>query len=330
MITAYEPSTSGISGQATATEPGGPECKASRPDRPRAGREHSWPIPAEIDYVYHAAFSLPRIEEKLFCTKIEVPKWRDPPEGLEDIRPRPRGTARLSGKDEAAMFLRYNYCRYMLSKLIAARRRRSSKVRRQEITGWRERAMEARSVLVRANMALVVSMAKRAQVGSVEFPELVSEGNMALLRCVDKFDVSRGFKFSTYACRAILKSFSRLAERTERYRRRFPVEYDPALERGDNCRRKRRVRHESDVDAVRQILVRNRASLSDMERTIVIERFAIGSREKGKTFDEIGKMVGLTKERVRQIQKSALTKLRSAFDADTAGGNGKRSCRRCN
>jgi DNA-directed RNA polymerase specialized sigma subunit len=49
-------------------------------------------------------------------------------------------------------------------------------------------------------------MAKRTRLGDVDFAEIVSEGNMALMRAVDKFNVDKGFKFSTYACRAILKA----------------------------------------------------------------------------------------------------------------------------
>ena len=63
---------------------------------------------------------------------------------------------------------------------------------------------------------------------------MVSEGNMALLRSVEKFDCARGFKFSTYSCRAILKAFSRVAMRVSRYCGQFPTEFDPAMERSDH------------------------------------------------------------------------------------------------
>jgi RNA polymerase primary sigma factor len=56
---------------------------------------------------------------------------------------------------------------------------------------------------------------------------------------VEKFDCSRGFKFSTYSCRAILKSFSRVAMRASRYRGKFPAEFDPAMERSDFIDRQR-------------------------------------------------------------------------------------------
>ncbi len=181
---------------------------------------------------------------------------------------------------------------------------------------WYGRAMRARADLVRANMALVLSMAKRTRIPNVEFSELVSEGNMALLRSVEKFDVSRGFKFSTYACRAILKSFNRLATKTGRYRQHFPTEFDPDLERSDYDEHRHDMQWGDSVDALREILSRNRAGLSDLERTIVMERFAILSRGKGKTLAEIGKIVGLTNERVRQIQNLALEKIRDTLAED--------------
>jgi RNA polymerase sigma factor (sigma-70 family) len=150
----------------------------------------------------------------------------------------------------------------------------------------------------------------------VEFPELISEGNMALLRSVEKFDVSRGFKFSTYACRAILKSFHRLATNVGRYRQHFPTEFDPKLEHSDYDLRKHDIQRDDSVEALRDILSRNRASLSDVERTVVMERFALGTEGKGRTLSEVGKLIGLTNERVRQIQNAALAKLRAVLDED--------------
>ncbi len=62
--------------------------------------------------------------------------------------------------------------------------------------------------------------------------------------------------------------------------------------------------------------MRNRARLSEVERTIVLERFAITTRGKGRTLAEVGKIVGLTNERVRQIQNLALDKIREAMNED--------------
>ncbi|MEZ6241833.1 MAG: sigma factor [Phycisphaerales bacterium] len=83
-------------------------------------------------------------------------------------------------------------------------------------------------------------MAKRTRMSEVDFADLVSEGNMALLRAVDKFDAGRGFKFSTYACRAILKAFSRQGMKLSKYRQRFPTDFDPKLEESDYLERSAR------------------------------------------------------------------------------------------
>ena len=61
---------------------------------------------------------------------------------------------------------------------------------------------------------------------------------------------------------------------------------------------------------------RNAANLSEIEQTIITERFALASRGKKRTLAEVGQMVGLTNERVRQIQILALAKIRAVLDGD--------------
>lgn len=276
-------------------------------------------IPPQVSYVNHESFEAPSNEEIYFGSKaehIDVPAWTHFPEVPEDIPTARSSKATLDRQEEASLFLRYNYARYRLSKLQKAQDRRTSIARARQMVVWYRRALEAQASLVRANMALVLAMAKRTRIPNVEFSELISEGNMALLRSVEKFDVARGFKFSTYACRAILKSFNRLATKTGRYRQHFPTEFDPDLERSDYDVMRHEIQREESVDALRDILARNKAQLSDVERTIVIERFAIASGGKGMTLAEVGKLVGLTNERVRQIQNLALLKIRAALDED--------------
>jgi len=276
-------------------------------------------IPEEIDFVDHESFASPATEAKLYgdqAEEIDVPTWTHFPEVVEEMPVKQSKRTVLKAADEAKLFLRYNYACYRLAKLVKAQQRRRSAARAKQMVKWYSRAKHAQADLVRANMALVLSMAKRTRIPNVEFSELVSEGNMALLRSVEKFDVSRGFKFSTYACRAILKSFNRLATKTGRYRQHFPTEFDPDLEKSDFEERRHDMIWDDSVDAVREILSRNRAGLSDLERTIVMERFAILSRGKGKTLAEVGKMVGLTNERVRQIQNLALDKIRQTLDIE--------------
>lgn len=274
-------------------------------------------IPEQIGFVYHSSFASPSTEDKLFgegSEGVAVPAWTHFPEVPEDIPSVHVKRMTLTAADEVKLFLQYNYARYRLSKLIAAQSRRVALTRARLMVVWHERVMHARGSIARANMALVLAMAKRTRIPNVEFSELVSEGNMALLRSVEKFDVARGFKFSTYACRAILKSFNRLATKTGRYRQHFPTEFDPELEQSDFDIRRHEIQHEDSIDAIREILSSNRARLTDVEREIVLERFAIGAEGRGRTLAEVGKLVGLTNERVRQIQNGALMKIRIALE----------------
>ncbi|RPI64630.1 MAG: sigma-70 family RNA polymerase sigma factor [Planctomycetaceae bacterium] len=274
-------------------------------------------IPDTVGFVYHNSFSSPSTEDKLFgenANQVEVPAWTHFPEVPEDIPTVHAKRMTLSGADEIKLFLSYNYARYRLAKLIKAQQRRKALARARQMIMWHDRVLAARGAIARANMALVLAMAKRTRIPNVEFTELISEGNMALLRSVEKFDVARGFKFSTYACRAILKSFNRLATKTGRYRQHFPTEFDPELEQSDHDVRQHEIQREDSIEALREILTHNRAHLTDVEKTIVLERFSLATGGKGRTLAEVGKIVGLTNERVRQIQNGALTKIRIALD----------------
>ena len=65
------------------------------------------------------------------------------------------------------------------------------------------------------------------------------------------------------------------------------------------------------IESLQEILASNRAELTDVERKIVMARFAIGDRAKRHTLTQVGKLVGLTTERVRQLQKAALAKIKA-------------------
>lgn len=276
-------------------------------------------IPAKVDCMKHSSFSLPNAENRYYGSdeiEMKVPAWTHFPEVPGDEPVRMKARKSLKPEEEVHLFLRYNYARYRLARLVAAQQHRPTGTRAKRMVFWFRRVMRGRSVLVRANMALVLAMAKRTRIPNVEFNEMISEGNMALLRSVEKFDAGRGFKFSTYACRAILKGFNRMATKTGRYHQRFPTEYDPDLERSDWDEKRHEMHRDSSVDALREILAQNRAQLSDVERRIVMERFGIGIEGKRRTLAEVGRGVGLTNERVRQIQNLALGKIRHCLEEE--------------
>jgi RNA polymerase primary sigma factor len=214
---------------------------------------------------------------------------------------------------EVLLFIRLNYARMRLIGMLAdyIRCGLPSEAMR-EMLAWARRSNDIRDQLARICLPLVPAMAKQSRFQNLDFSELASEGNCALLRAIMTFDCSRGYRFSTYACRAILKSFARVILRTTRYRNRFPVEFDPEQERSTQMDDKRGDEHVNCVHELKTMLAKNRAKLTEVEQIVIRERFALEAGEEAapKTLDEIGDLIGVTKERVRQIQNKALGKLR--------------------
>lgn len=278
-----------------------------------------------VEYVAHPAFSEPDIESRLFGGTARLAdrtgtRFAEQADAIADSAASGDRMPALSHAEEQHLFMRYNLARRRVSEILTREADKSlSAAATRQVLAWGHRAMAARSLIVRINLPLVLAMAKRTRIAGVDFNEMISEGNMALLRSVEKFDCSRGFKFSTYSCRAILKSFSRVAMRTSRYRGQFPTEFDPAMERSDYVDRQRENVERDCVDELKDILLKNLANLSDVERTVIRERFALSEigRMPGappKTLEQVGQIIGVTKERVRQIQNNALRKIRHALE----------------
>lgn len=230
----------------------------------------------------------------------------------------------LTGAEEKVLFHQFNYARYRIRTLqdeVWARPdKKPTGEQADEILSWYRIAERVREQIAETNLALVLAMAKRTRMSEVDFADLVSEGNMALLRAVDKFDAGRGYKFSTYACRAILKAFSRQGMKLSKYRQRFPTDFDPKLEKSNYLETKRATFEKDAADEVRQIVMDNRADLTDVERTVIEHRFGLESgAEKPMTLEQVGQIIGVTKERVRQIQNKAMEKIRTELEAKFLG-----------
>jgi len=275
---------------------------------------------ANYAYMDSPLFKRKGIEKELFNFEVEpqlpMTSWYQPTR--EDVLDQAiTGAPQLmKGPEERLMFLRYNYCKLRLVNL-------QKKIQKDGLTRelaenfveWHRKFEHFREYLVRTNLALVLAMAKRVRLGDVDFAEVVSEGNMALLRAVDKFNVERGFKFSTYACRAILKAFSRTSLKASRHRTRFPVEFEPDLEKSDWADRRRDQVEDECIDELKAIVDRNLADLSSVEQTVIRRRFNWQQEEESAlTLEEVGKIIGVTKERVRQIQNKALAKIKAVME----------------
>jgi RNA polymerase primary sigma factor len=288
---------------------------------PRALRARAEQVLAEnYPFMDSETFKQRGLEQSLFDFETGEPQlpmtsWYQPTR--EEIADQLKGTPQLmKAPEEKLMFLRFNFAKRKLQKLQAkAKREGLTKELAEELVEWHRRFEHFREYLVRTNLALVLAMAKRTRLGDVDFAEIVSEGNMALMRAVDKFNVDKGFKFSTYACRAILKAFSRTAMKSSRYKTRFPVEFEPEMEKSDWNDRKRDIVEEDCVDELKQIVDRNLAELSDVEQTVIRRRFNWQQQDESPlTLEEVGQIIGVTKERVRQIQNKALLKIKSVME----------------
>ena len=287
-----------------------------------------------MDFIDSEAFYEPDAEKRIYqdAPPIEKPDvgWYRPL--MDDLTPtkqqttRTAGTVLLTAAEERVLFLQYNYARYRVRALqeeIGMNDPTEEQAR--EILRWYSIATQYREQIAETNLALVLAMAKRIRMSEVDFADLVSEGNMALLRAVDKFDAGRGYKFSTYACRAILKAFSRQGMKLSKYRQRFPTDFDPKLERSNFLETKRSTFEKDAAEERWLALAEQVEGLSDVEKTVIHHRFGLDKKEESPplTLEQVGQIIGVTKERVRQIQNKALEKIRLALEESRKEGEGE-------
>lgn len=259
----------------------------------------------------------------------------------------------LAKQIEAGLYAEY---------VINTRTFESRKARRELEQIVRE-GIHAKDRFVRANLRLVVSIAKEYTGRGLQFLDLIQEGNLGLVRAVEKFDWKKEFKFSTYATWWIRQSITRgladtgrtvripvhlhdqiakwkadpeahadLAEKCEKALRVQPRSLDQILEwnevsathygKGELVDRvlsndpeePHVVPHPEEVLLDSEFISEVRAlldPLSEREREVLLHRFGFITGEP-QTLDEIGKRFKVTRERIRQIEKKALTTLREA------------------
>jgi RNA polymerase primary sigma factor len=289
-------------------------------------------LASEQDFIDSPAFYEADAMKKIYDEAPEIPKpdttWYHPV--MDDLSGRTRTIKHaqqviLTGAQEKVLFHQFNYARYRIWKLQqeiwSTDSRRPTAEQAEQVLRWFRISDLIREQIANTNLALVLAMAKRTRMSEVDFADLVSEGNMALLRAVDKFDAGRGYKFSTYACRAILKAFSRQGMKLSKYRQRFPTDFDPKLERSNYLETKRSSFEKDAAEEVKRIVLENRAELTEVERTVIEHRFGLesGEQDKPMTLEQVGQIIGVTKERVRQIQNKAMEKIRLELEANFLG-----------
>ncbi len=265
-------------------------------------------------------------------------------------------------KSSMAQFGEAMHSREFLDKLEA---HRSEIVEHFERT--KERASRATSHMIRANLRLVISVAKRYVGWGLPLADLIQEGNIGLMQAVRKFDHRRGYKFSTYAIRWIWQAINRAVDDQSRIVRlpghvidevtkltrarnslaqqlgHQPTEQELASEMGLPSekiesllkltsgvpvslgtpvgedggqladfiadRTSPQPEEQSNASLLKEGLSKTLESLTPRERRIIELRFGLGD-EYSRTLAEVGTEMGLTKERIRQIEREALAKLR--------------------
>ncbi len=184
----------------------------------------------------------------------------------------------------------------------------------ETFTEWAQAAELVRKILIQCNLRLVVSIAKKHAGPLMNLFELVSEGNMCLIRAVKCFDYRRGTRLSTYATWAISKHFARVVPERNYRLATFVTGQDELLASVGDGRPDPRDRIET-VSHIRTILARAARHLTDRERQIVESHYGANGKP-ARTLAEIGQVFGLTRERIRQIEMRALQKLRSVIDPE--------------
>jgi RNA polymerase primary sigma factor len=215
----------------------------------------------------------------------------------------------LNREQEAHLFRQMNYLKYLASKLrerIDAHKARSTDL--DQLETLLAQAQDVKERLVSANMRLVASIVKRHAGPNDNFFELLSDGNLSLLRAVEKFDFSRGNKFSTYASWAIMKNFARSIPEQKHHRERFVIGHDEMFESAADIRSDEQeivASAERAHHAVNRLLGR----LDERERRIIQMRAGLNAEHRF-TLEQVGKELGITKERVRQLEARGMEKLR--------------------
>ena len=218
-------------------------------------------------------------------------------------------TRLLAKEEEQYYFRRMNWLKFRAATIRGRLdRRRASAKQMDEVEGLLAEAETVKAILITANLRLVVSIAKKFVDASWSFDELVSEGNLALMRAVEKFNFALGNRFSTYATYAIQRHFYRLSQRGRQLRQRFVADDEALKDRAES-------QPEHDYCSAEQIAMLKDlfagflAELEPRERKIVVARFGFDGKAP-RTFRELGSQMGVCKERIRQIQSRAMEKLR--------------------
>ena len=276
-------------------------------------------LDARVEFMPHQSFDDPEVREALLGSIPEADprsvRRTKPPKGLPPYLASLYEVPLLTREQEAHLFRKMNFLKALANRLrdtVDPARAKTADL--DEIERLQEEALAVKNQLIRANLRLVVSIAKRHVGPSNNFFELVSDGNMSLIRAVEKFDFARGNKFSTYASWAIMKNFARTIPE-ENYRRdRFVTGHEEMFEAAADTRADEH-EYENALKRMQEAVKGMLGRLDDRERRIIISRYGLNGASE-QTLEQLGRELGITKERVRQIESRAQDKLRKFAGED--------------
>ncbi len=280
-----------------------------------------------IDYIYHLSFDDPSLETEILAVMPGEAEFEEKRRDLRvprDVPPELISNYEfplLNKEQEQHLFRKMNFLKHKAALLRKRMLKQGaeepeidpSRVRIQdlrEIESLLKEANRVKDLLISCNMRLVTSNAKRHATPQDNLFELISDGNMSLIRAVEKFDYSRGNKFSTYATWAIMKNFARSIPEERKRKERYSTGHEEVFDAAADTRTDE---HECLATAEQAASRVNRLLefLDPRERQIIRMRAGLECNSKTMTLDEIGKELGITKERVRQLHVRSMAKLKN-------------------
>jgi RNA polymerase primary sigma factor/RNA polymerase sigma factor len=268
-----------------------------------------------LDYIPNEIFDNEKMIDEIMApmpAATEAVRKMKPPSGLPAYLAALYENQLLTREQEYHLFRKMNYLKYKASRLRDSLNPKSPIIAvMEQIENLYEQSVETKNQIVQANLRLVVSIAKRHMAPNDDFFGLISDGNMSLIRAVEKFDYSRGNKFSTYASWAIMKNFARTIPGEFKHQDRFRTSSDEVFDLQQDLRADHfaaEIDQANRTDQIQKILHK----LDQREQQIIVRRFGLDHRFEPLTLKEVGEAMGVTKERVRQIEARALSKLRAA------------------
>jgi RNA polymerase primary sigma factor len=252
-----------------------------------------------------AEFLAPTPPSKSRVSRVQLP------EGLPPYLASLYQTPLLTPEQEIHLFRKFNYLKYLAATTQGTiHLKRPSRAKQQQVADWLGQAEFVRNQIVQANLRLVVANARHFADGDHSFDDLVSDGNFSLVQAVEKFDFSRGFRFSTYATHAIRRTYFRRMTRRQREKTRLHFADSEVLQEAPEPEGNEFV-NQRQLDLYNGLLDRMGTCLNERELLILKARFSLNmGGEEAPTLQVLAAELGICKERVRQLQNRAIDKVR--------------------